>query len=277
MSIMTAPRPLTPLMDLPTRPRRLADLPSISLDVLAGQAGRMTRVDRKYVVPKATLDVLLEACAPDAVALEIDGARAFRYASTYLDTPQLRAFHEGGRKRRLRFKVRTRSYLDTGGHYLEVKTGGARGTTIKTRIGVDAPLTSSLTTDQVDFVHTTLADRGIRDVTVSSLRPALDVRYTRSTLAFLSAGDRTTLDTDLTWVGPDGRKISRPDLAVVETKAGSTATSVDRLLWRLGHRPLRMSKYGIGLALLRPSLPHLKWHHTLTHPLLAARSLAVAG
>ena len=61
-------------------------------------------------------------------------------------------------------------------------------------------------------------------------------------------------------------------VAVVETKAGSTPTAVDRALWRLGHRPMQISKYGAGMVTTHADLPHLKWHRTLTNPLLAHAS-----
>lgn len=252
-------------------------LPSVSLDALAVHAARMTRVDRKYLVPRRTVDLVLAACADDAVALEIDGERAFAYASTYLDTAQLRCFLDGGRSRRRRFKVRTRSYLDSGEHYLEVKTAGPRRTTVKTRLRLEESFRGVPTASQVDFVARTLAGHGITDVDVPALAPTLQVTYTRSTLAFLAEGHRTTIDTDLTWATPQGTALTVPALAVIETKAGSTPTAVDRALWRLGHRPARMSKYGTGLAATHPHLPHLKWHHTLNHPLLRPPTLAHAS
>ena len=56
------------------------------------------------------------------------------------------------------------------------------------------------------------------------------------------------------------------DLAIVETKSAGAASEVDRLLWRAGHRPVRISKYGAGMAALHPDLPRLKWHRVLdTH------------
>ena len=274
-------------MSVMTQPRRevdpIKDLPAISLETLSAHAERMTRVDRKYLLPSSLIPRLVDSVADDAVALEIDGIRSFGYASTYFDTHDFRSFHEGGRSRRRRFKVRTRAYLDSGGQWVEVKTRGPRGTTVKTR----APLsgsTDALVGPDADFVTATLRLHGIADVVASELRPTLHVSYTRSTLAFLSDGARTTIDTALAWrtsmlpmaQWTESRLGDHPiganGLAVLETKAGSTPTSVDRALWRLGHRPVRMSKYGAGLATLRPDLPHLKWHRTLTNPLLALAS-----
>ncbi|SEP89849.1 hypothetical protein [Streptomyces radiopugnans] len=50
---------------------------------------------------------------------------------------------------------------------------------------------------------------------------------------------------------------------MVETKTGSTPSAADRLLWRAGHRPSRISKYATGLAALRPDLPAVPWRRTL--------------
>jgi hypothetical protein len=45
--------------------------------------------------------------------LEIDGARSFAYDSTYFDTPDLDAYLLAATRRRRRFKVRTRTYVDS--------------------------------------------------------------------------------------------------------------------------------------------------------------------
>ena len=46
---------------------------------------------------------------------------------------------------------------------------------------------------------------------------------------------------------------------IVETKAGRAGSGADRLLWSLRHRPCPVSKYGTGLAALRPDLPANRW------------------
>lgn len=50
---------------------------------------------------------------------------------------------------------------------------------------------------------------------------------------------------------------------VVESKSAGPATPVDRLLWRNGIRPARISKYCVGLAALDPALPANRWNRTL--------------
>jgi len=104
-----------------------------SLAELNGAAGLLTRVDRKYLVPLERAQELVGGLISEAQVLDIDGRRRFSYASTYFDTPGLEAFMLTARKRRRRFKVRTRTYLDSGLCFLEVKTRGARGTTAQRR------------------------------------------------------------------------------------------------------------------------------------------------
>ena len=80
-----------------------------------------------------------------------------------------------------------------------------------------------------------------------------------------------TIDQDLMWSlpwEPTARAVR--DLAVVETKSSRAGTGVDRALWRAGHRPVRISKYGTGLGLLMPHLPANRWHRVLMRLQVAA-------
>jgi hypothetical protein len=55
---------------------------------------------------------------------------------------------------------------------------------------------------------------------------------------------------------------------VIETKSPPGAAGpLDRRLWSLGHRPVRISKYGTGLALLTPDLPGNRWHRVTSRHL----------
>jgi hypothetical protein len=87
------------------------------------------------VLPLAEADRLVADLgrAEAARVLEGSGTRDFGYASLYLDTPELTGYHLSARGRRRRFKVRRRTYLDTGQSFLEVKTRGGRGSTVKER------------------------------------------------------------------------------------------------------------------------------------------------
>ena len=189
MSLTLVP-PLHPTT--PSYAAALAELSSVSLETLAAQAGRMTRIDRKYVIPADDLDAVFSSTAHEAVALEIDGRRTFGYSSIYFDTPDLRSFHDGGRRRRRRFKVRARSYLDSDLHFLEVKTRGARGTTVKERQSLPHPVHGGLDPAGQKFVATTLAAHGIPDLDPRDLTDA--VRAGRSLMSEGAFARVTTAD-----------------------------------------------------------------------------------
>ena len=301
-TVSTSPAASSAGSQAPTSdPLNTGRLAPTSLAELNGAAGLLTRVDRKYLVPLERAQELVGGLSSEARVLEIDGRRRFSYASTYFDTPGLEAFMLTARKRRRRFKVRTRTYLDSGLCFLEVKTRGARGTTVKRRMGYHPDDASRLTGSGRAFVAACLASTGVtgpaaaRDV-AAALRPVLATTYERTTLHLPEAEARATIDTSLTWrrltptarerttaagagapqaLRPahltaaidDGEPVAVTGLAVVETKNPATPSPADRALWDAGHRPARISKYATGMALLHPELPANRWYRTLTHEL----------
>lgn len=237
----------------------LGRLPAIDLAELTASAGLLTRVDRKYLLTTHDLGRLWDQYPGDARVLEIDGSRTFGYVSTYLDTPALDSFHDAAHARRRRWKVRTRAYA-TGGHFLEVKTRHG-ATTVKERIAWRAP--TRLDTVGRDFVEASLRSAGVL-LDAATLAPALTTTYDRTTLLLPSSGARATLDLGLAWTAPDAAATLRlGDRVVLETKSTGAPSGLDRLLWRLGHRPHRLSKYAVGMAALHPELPHNRWHRLL--------------
>lgn len=248
---------MTPALPYPA----LAERPAIPLPELVARASLLTRVDRKYLLPLSTVDELLRRLPEDVRVLEIDGRRAFTYHSLYFDTPDLASYLTTAYRRRRRFKVRTRLYAHSAECWLEVKTTGARGSTVKQRQPHDPRHYGTLAPGRA-FVDTVLADHGIPAGERFTYLPTLATHYVRTTLYLPDTGSRVTLDTDLGWQDGD-RTLRLPDLVVVETKSGSRLSSFDRLLWRRHCRPCRMSKYGTGLAALRPHLPATHWRRTL--------------
>ncbi len=197
-----------------------------------------------------------------ARALEIDGARSFRYSSVYFDTPDLRMYLAAARGRPRRAKVRTRTYVDSGLCMLEVKTRDSRGRTVKHRQPHPARESERLTCDALTFVG------GFREVAAlgPGLRPTLTTVFDRTTLLLGTGEGRVTLDADLRMLTEDGAAAFLPDGVVIETKSAGGPTGVDRMLWAAHHRPVRVSKYGAGLAALRPDLPGNRWRRVVrTH------------
>lgn len=243
---------------------RLAPLAAVDLDELIAVADLQTRRDRKYLLPAATaLDVIRHVRGR---VLEIDGRRTFRYESIYFDTDAWDSYLGAAHRRPRRFKVRTRSYLDSGECMLEVKVRDARGNTVKHRLPYDLGSRDRLTGNGERFVASIDASAAV----VDGLRPSLQVAYRRSTLVLDGCDARVTLDQDARW-SADGRPDARlQGLVLVETKTSGRPCTVDRLLWRTGHRPVTISKYCTGLAALHPELPSNKWHRVLHRRLLPA-------
>jgi hypothetical protein len=239
---------------------------AVALDALVAEASLLTRVDRKYVVPQADLERVIAALDPRTRVLEIDGARDFAYESVYFDTPDLLSFRMAAQPRRRRFKLRTRSYLDTGTSYLEIKTRGARGTTVKDRDEYDLHDRDRLTDDARDDVADAFATIGVAAERADELGATLLTRYRRATLLAPDGCGRATVDTGLEWIEPDGHGFALPATAIVETKSGAQPSGVDRALWRAGHRPATVSKYATGLAALHPALPRNRWARLLRGP-----------
>ena len=243
----------------------LADLPSLTLEELNASASLLTRVDRKYVLTRDQADGFLAALPAGTRVLDIDSGRSFGYASTYFDTAHLDSFHDAAHRRARRGKTRTRTYLDSGITFLEVKTK-RRAATVKSRLpwsGTEADAAASA------FVAEKLAEGGVRPS--GRLSPVLDVTYRRTTLLLPDAEGRVTLDVDLDWRlrrGADRLRVD--DLVIVETKSSSHPCAADRLLWRTGHRPTSISKYATALAALRPDLARNRWHRLLSTGPLAA-------
>ncbi len=232
-----------------------AALAPISLAELDARAALQTRVDRKYVLPLAAAEALVAGLAAQARVLEIEGRRAFAYSSTHFDTADLTSYLLAAHGRRRRFKVRERAYLDSGRQFVEVKVPGPRGSTVKLRTANDHLAAA--------FVDATLARAGIAHVRHGDLRPTLTTTYVRTTLFLPVTASRVTVDTGLVWTLSGGRHLGLGGVAVVETKSASIPSAADRLLWAAGHRPVRISKYCTGLALLNGDLPANRWHAVL--------------
>lgn len=258
---------------------RLERLAAVDLASLDAAAALLLRRDRKYVVPLPVAARLVEAMAGSAAVLEIAGRRSFRYESVYFDTPDAASYLAAARRRPRRCKVRTRSYLDAGRCLLEVKTRDPRGRTVKARR--EHPIEARDRLDGAGRAFVGANPLVGRDVL--ALEPALTTAFARSTLLVAdgaaapgangrdaAGAARLTIDTGLEARTPDGRLVVLVGMAIIETKTSGPPSAADRLLWELGQRPTRISKFCTSLAALRPDLPANRWTRALARPWLVA-------
>lgn len=222
-------------------------------------ADLQTRVDRKYLVPLHVFEQLIEMVGSRLTALDIGGLRVFDYESIYFDTARLTAYRQHAHGRRRRFKVRTRAYLDSDECVLEVKTEGGRGQTVKERLPYTMEHRHVLNPDAQEFVTEHLED----SATVPALTEVVTTAYSRSTLVDPVGGNRMTCDVDMFFFDPVRECHGPSDSVLIESKTIGAAAFTDAALWQLGQRPLAISKYCVGMALLRPELPANRWNREL--------------
>lgn len=237
----------------------LADLTTVTLGELNAVAALQERVDRKYVLTQEQTARLVAELGSRLAVLDMGGRRSFGYRSVYFDTESLESYLAAAHRRRRRFKVRTRCYLDTNTAMLEVKTRGARNQTIKHRQIHEVEHCDLLGQDGRAFVNQVTG----RDGLGAMLRPTLTSSYRRTTLVDRDDVARLTIDSQLRCTDWRNRQIHLADRVVVETKSAGAPSAADRWLWAHHIRPEKISKYGTGLAALHPELPSNKWHRTL--------------
>jgi hypothetical protein len=236
----------------------------VSLAEINERAALVTRTCRKYLLPADLVPALFDGAERGFGVLEIDGRTSFLYSSTYLDTPDLRTFHDHRQGRRLRYKVRTRSYVDTGTTMFEVKLKGARGITDKVRVELPpgSPV-DRLTWRTRDFLDRSLSRCRLAPPDV--LLPSAVTDYRRTTVVALSGEERVTVDRDLVGYRGDWEVRMRPDLVLLEVKTRGGLTATERRLHALGIREARFSKYAAALAALEPALRGNRWHRAMGH------------
>lgn len=238
----------------------VADREPISLEEVISEAALQTRVDKKFLLTPEEFTALSVRLGAKFKIMQIDGLRAFRYESVYFDTVDLDQYRAHRQGRRRRYKVRSRTYADTGLSMFEIKTKGLRGTTVKHRVQQELATAGELTPDNVEFFNEVLRSEYGQEA--PELQPVLESSYTRATFVNPIDGERLTCDIELEYAN-DRSQLDGPDLIVVETKSADGRGVSDQVLAELGIREVSMSKYCIGIALLNPHLPANRWSRLL--------------
>ncbi|MFC4333592.1 polyphosphate polymerase domain-containing protein [Salininema proteolyticum] len=232
--------------------------PGISLEELNSRAALQTRVDQKYLLTPDQFGALGGMLAADGWScLEEGGRRRFRYDSVYFDTPDLRTFTDHRKRRRHRFKVRTRTYVDSGDCMFEVKLKSGRGDTVKKRLPYTREDAFRLTPEARGFLSRHLRENYGTEAP-HGLAPTLRTEYLRITLTDGTGASRLTCDTAFVCSTAAERRIARP-MWIVETKSATGRSRADRLLWSMGARPEKISKFCVAAAMLFPGEADNPW------------------
>jgi len=217
----------------------------------------MNRMDSKFVLPIHLLPIILKQACGFYQILEIKNERSFLYKTEYLDSPDMRLYLEHHNQRLGRFKIRYRTYTQSGTSFLEIKQKTNKEKTLKSRIEVQEEL--PLCDQHYQFIESIVPIKE-RSLMVSSTN-----FFHRITLISFESNERITLDYNLSMQNGFGKTVL-DHIAIAEVKREkSTGTSPFFKLLKDNHIYQRgFSKYCIGVALLNPHLKQNSFKPTIT-------------
>ncbi len=211
----------------------------------------MNRIDSKYLTNEQTLlGILSDAAAAGYRVLVTGNERIAPYDSIYYDTEGLKMFYDHHNRRLVRQKVRTRSYVNSGLAFLEIKRKNNKGRTKKKRIRIPQEQLRSFSANPEACAY--LADHSW--FKAEELSPVLETLFCRITLVNPAKTERLTIDTRLCFKNfRTEKETSLQDAVIIELKQdGRAASQMKGIL--LDHRvkPVRISKYCVALTLTDP-------------------------
>ena len=222
-------------------------MPTITLDEMRG-VKLMNRIDTKYVLSESEALRLLDNLRLEGYSVQIIGnVRACRYDTLYYDTAERDMYITHHNRKLTRQKIRTRTYLESGTTFLEIKNKTNRGRTKKRR-------TEIAREELYGFEHNATAMKFYGDNARYAhyiISPALATRFVRITLVNPHLTERLTIDLALNYEDVrSSRKASIDSMAIVELKQdGNTLSTAKRLLRDMHIPPLKVSKYCLGTTL----------------------------
>ena len=212
----------------------------------------MNRIDSKYLTDEAHLvEILRDAAAAGYRVLETEGEKISPYDSVYYDTAALKMFADHHNRRLKRQKVRTRSYVNSGTAFLEIKRKNNKGRTSKKRISIPVEEMQDFRSDREACEYLSLKSW----FTADELTPSVETLFSRITLVNPAKTERLTIDTCLQLNNlRTGLSASLRDAVVIELKQDGRAESQMKGIL-LDHRikPVRISKYCIAVTLTDPA------------------------
>lgn len=203
----------------------------------------MDRTDTKYTFNLTELESLLLEARPYYKVLSVEGHRISRYQTLYYDTENFDLYNRHHSGKLNRYKIRHRTYVESGLGFLEVKFKNNKGRTIKTRIKEkhsDAAMMKE--GKSFDFL------KGQLPFCPSALVPKIWINYSRITLVNKNSAERLTIDLNLEFAtGSQTRTMQ--SLVIAEVKQDSKAPSPFIGILRKRHlREGSISKYCFGVA-----------------------------
>jgi hypothetical protein len=222
--------------------QKLKGFSSVSLSEM-DSAKLLDRTDTKFVFPIHRLEGVLTDLSDHYRVLSIRDKRIFTYHTQYFDTPDLDMYYDHHNGKANRFKIRHRKYVESELGFLEVKHKSNKGRILKER--TQSPVPEIQTPDGFITQHSPYSPH--------NLNPTVINRFNRFTLVDKLVKERVTMDFNITFADRD-REFSVTDLVIAEIKQRTTDRhSLSYQVMRQHRiRPAVISKYCLGLTLLRP-------------------------
>ncbi len=229
----------------------VGQMESISLAEM-GSVSLMNRTDTKFVTTIPKLMIVLEQAQKAGYRVaEISGKRLLCYTSIYYDTQDLKMFtaHRNGKK--VRQKVRVRTYMIDNQTFLEIKRKNNKGRTKKKRIGIphDCAMDFGAYTEAVDFL------KRKSWWNADELSPEVSTVFSRFTLVNSGMTERLTIDFNLNFMNfRNGGKACLDDLVIIELKQdGKKDSEIRSILLDNRVFPYRISKYCMAVTITDPA------------------------
>ena len=225
-------------------------LPPITLEEMSG-IKLMNRTDTKFVATLEQLHAFLLAVQGEYYIQEINGKRIASYHTTYFDTADYHMYgiHHAGRK--VREKIRVRTYLDSDDTFFEIKNKNNHGRTKKKRISVGS-------LKSIEQEHESIIPFMAKYAwyTIDEISPVIENWFNRITLVNYGKTERLTIDFNLRFhhlKSDDHSQLQR--VAVIELKRdGNVPSPALDLLRDTRIKRSGFSKYCIGSALTNKNL-----------------------
>lgn len=199
----------------------------------------MDRVETKFLLSIKKLPKIFKEIENDYRIVSINDNKIPEYKTVYFDTENFFFYNEHHRKRKDRYKVRFRNYVNSDLTFFEVKHK-KNGRVDKKRKIVENE-NFKLDTSNVDLLEESDLDK-------LELKNKLSNYYSRITLVSKHSIERVTFDMDIRFEH-EGKKSSLNNLVIVELKQAklSRDSPIYKALKNANIKPFTMSKYCIGL------------------------------
>ena len=200
----------------------------------------LNRRDTKFVFSADLLDDIIDALSDKYKILEIKEKKVFNYSNQYFDTDDFQLYHNHHNGKMNRYKIRYRTYLDTGTCFFEVKYKTNKKRTIKYRLRKKEAETSI-------NGRSGILVRDMMNSDPSMFKPKTKVQYKRITLVHKTAPEKVTIDFDINFFND---KVSRNvyGMVIAEVKQDKYIKKSDffDLMSENNIKKLKISKYCLG-------------------------------